>query len=227
MHLDRPVNVRIRTLALSTALVLTLVGPAAADLVSEDSDFGENTVTFDTETGLRWLDITESRARSYETILAALEPAGEFEGYRFATEEEVTTLFVNAGIDTSTEEFVLQNFAPVVALAALVGQTGANGNCGTDCTFLLGQAWYDSGFPIPEFPFIATLGWFDNSAPLNPALPQGEVGRARFGSTSANASGIRGAWLVQVPEPAAALQVGAVVLALGSLAAVRSRGARA
>jgi hypothetical protein len=228
MHPDRPSNTLLRTLALSAALLLALAGPGKAELVSEASDFGEDTITHDTETDLRWLDITPSRALSYATILAALEVGGEFEGYRFATGEEVLTLFVNAGIDTSTQDFVPQNFEPVVALAALLGgATSENGNCGDGCTFSFTQAWYDSGIPVPTSPFIATLGWFDNSELLNPALPADELGRARFGSTSGNASGSRGAWLVQAPEPAAGLQVAAVGLALGGLAGARGRRARA
>ncbi|HSJ96574.1 MAG TPA: hypothetical protein VLC53_05865, partial [Myxococcota bacterium] len=157
MHPVRPSSVPLRASALSAALLLALAAPASAELVSESSEFGEDTITHDTETGLRWLDLTESIIHSYAAILTGFDAGGEFEGYRFATDEEVATLWVNAGIDTTVRSFVPQNYDPVVALAELVGQTGDGGNCGTGCTFFFSQAWYDSGSPAPESPGIATL----------------------------------------------------------------------
>ena len=63
-------------------LSVTIVSnPARAELISEDSLYGTNTITLDTATGLRWLDVTLSTGISYDEILVELEPGGTFEGF--------------------------------------------------------------------------------------------------------------------------------------------------
>src|SRR5688572_7151684 len=90
---------RLASVALLFALPLALPLAAGATLISESSPFGADTVTFDSETGLRWLDLTESAGLSHTEITLELAPGGAFEGYRFATAAELTELFANAGID--------------------------------------------------------------------------------------------------------------------------------
>jgi hypothetical protein len=226
MHPNRCLRIALRVGAPAIALLLAAVSPSLAVLVSEDSDFGADTITHDSETDLRWLDLTLSTGFSYVNLLAELEAGGDFEGYRLATRAEVQELWLNAGIDLSTNDFVEVNYDPIVALTALIGQTGTDG-CGTGCSILFTQGWTDNEAP-PVAPIrIATLAWIDNTAGVHPSLPQAPVGRASVGGTSSPSSPLRGAWLVQAPEASAAALGSSAALALGVLALSRSaRSAR-
>lgn len=74
---------------------------ASAELVNEDWNGGTNNLTRDTETGLRWLDLTESRALTRDHVITQFDSGGDFEGFRYATNAEVITLWSNFGIDLS------------------------------------------------------------------------------------------------------------------------------
>jgi hypothetical protein len=207
--------------ALALATIL-LSAPGGADLLSEDGPFGPDTVTHDTETGLRWLDVVVPAGVSYSEALAETEPGGDYEGWRMATAEEVAALFDHAGFDLTVDsDFVPQNYAPAMALAALVGTSATNGSCGTDCSFSFTQGWrLRAPAEDPSFYYVDGFGWFDNSAPLNPIYPQAPIGRAALGHYTNQDSGSssRGAWLVQVPEPGLAVAAAGALAALGGLA---------
>jgi hypothetical protein len=215
----------VRNTALSVVVLVLLaaaVPPARAALVAESSDFGANTVTRDTATGLGWLDLTLTLNRTYASIYAAMGPGEEFDGYRFATGNEVDELWENAGIDASSSLYDPANYAPVVALAQLVGQTGANGNCGSGCTSFYTEGYIFSGDPPPAmFLSYAEMIWFDNTTGLNPSHPLAPIARVGFPtSTNDTAKATRGAWLVQTPEPDAVVASG---VAAAVLAGVRAR----
>jgi hypothetical protein len=203
------------------AAVLALPRAAEAALSSESSPFGADTITLDSATGLRWLDLTLSAGLSHTELLQELSPGGTFEGYQLATAAEVAELYVNAGIDVSApalDEFVPQNYAPIAALAALVGQLGDNGNCGAGCTFAFSAGLLEGPPPSPGFFPTATLAWFDNTAGQDPGSPPAPVGRASLESSSTDpGSSGRAAWLV-VPEPGLPLLLiaGSTVLALAA-----------
>lgn len=100
--------------ALAVLAVLTV--PAQAALVDKGN------TTLDTDTGLEWLDLTASVNRSFFDVSSSFSAGGAFEGYRYATEEELVTFWTNAGIpdigfDTAA------NKQPVAALQALIGVT--------------------------------------------------------------------------------------------------------
>jgi hypothetical protein len=210
-----------RRLLASGSLALAVAAPIAAGaaLLPEDSSFGPDTITYDTDTGLRWLDLTESAGLGYADAAQELLPGGAFEGYRMATEAEVAAFFTNAGLDTSTNDFESDNHAPAVGLAALVGQLGSNGNCGVGCSFDFSAGFY-AGSPPQGFVSVASIAWFDNSAGLDPSSPQTPVGRAILeGYNDGGPNPSYGTWLVQAPEP------GAVFLTftgVASLAAFRT-----
>src|SRR4029453_2835960 len=94
----RKVRVALRLVPLACLVAGWLVpGTATATLVSEDSSFGTDTITFDTETGLRWLDLTLSNGLSHDEVLQALLPGGQFEGYRLPRSARLAPLFLHAG----------------------------------------------------------------------------------------------------------------------------------
>lgn len=208
-------------LAFLFAAVLLVAAAAHADLVSEDGDFGPDTVTRDTETGLRWLDLTESTNLSLSQAITETEPGGQYEGWRIATTDEVATFFGHAGLDlTVGSNFVPQSYGPAMALAELVGITGMNGNCGTGCTFSYAQGYrLRAPGEDPANYYVSGVAWFDNSPPLNPIYPQAPIGRVTLASyTNQDAARPeRGVWLV-APEPGASLVAAGALGALASLA---------
>lgn len=83
---------------LGLALVaLTLdASPARAVLVSQsDVVFGADSVTLDTGTGLKWLDVNISANRSFNDVSAQFGAGGDFQGWRYATGTEVLNLIVS------------------------------------------------------------------------------------------------------------------------------------
>ena len=210
------------------ALALAVIASTAgATLVSGDSSFGPGTITADTQTGLVWLDLTESAGLTHAQVLQELIPGGTFEGFRLATRAEVAGLFADAGFDLSPAtlgSFVPQNFDPAVALAALVGQLGNNGNCGTGCSFSFSSGFLADPPSIPDTFAEAGLAWFDNSAGLDPTSPAAPVGRAILegGAFDTPSPGL-GAWLVAVPEPGTLLLLGAALAGLTVMGRRRER----
>jgi hypothetical protein len=68
-------------------------------LVSEDHlVFGTGAITFDTVSGLRWLDLTHTLHASYNQTEAQLGTGGTFDGFRFASRTEFEQLLNSQGI---------------------------------------------------------------------------------------------------------------------------------
>jgi len=113
------------TLAKVCTLVICSVGfaPVQAALIpTSDAIFGNNSITRDTTTGLEWLDITFSVNQSYNFVSTQFASGGAFAGFRHATDNEVETLFINAGIPNINRASVA-NIAPAIGLISLVGAT--------------------------------------------------------------------------------------------------------
>ena len=72
-------------LVVVSLLAGTAANRAHAEQIPSDSPFGPDTITLDTETGLRWLDLTLSTPFTYDEMLVELGPGGTFDGYRLAT----------------------------------------------------------------------------------------------------------------------------------------------
>ena len=186
----------------------TSFGTAQAALISAQSDFGLDTVTVDTSTGLRWLDVTLSTDYSYDEIQAQLGHGGMFEGFRLASRDEVSTLFSNAGIPLVSGSFVAENYDPVRALMDLVGITGTDGNLGTGIPFdyTVGHM-FDPVPPREGWVWVATLSAYDPN----------QTARASVSSSvpSDNQNDRHGSWLVAVPEPSTVvlILVGLLLLA--------------
>ncbi len=106
----------------AAALFLTLSAPnAEAAFISMDSSFGADSVTRDTDTGLEWLDLTQSTGLSVNQVQAELGAGGLYEGFTYATRSDVETLFfTSAGI---TPGFQWPPELPVWELANLLGIT--------------------------------------------------------------------------------------------------------
>jgi len=202
-------------LLLAAALLAGSEAFAAAVLQSESSSFGPDTITFDSASGKRWLDLTESTSISHTQILVEVAVGGLFEGYHLATDAEIAQLFADAGIDLGpgTNDFVPQNYDAIVALTNLIGVLGTNGSCGSGCTFSYTQGYTAEPQPYPGGFAVSAVSWFDNSAGLSASYPQAPVGRVAFGDGSGDTSSpYLGSWLV-LPEPGA-LASGAAAIAV-------------
>lgn len=91
----------LKSLLLTLALVL-LGSTSSAYAVLIEHDF-KNTedklITYDSATGLEWLDLTVTQGRfSFDSIQSELTSGGEFQGFRYATLGEVESLLSSFGL---------------------------------------------------------------------------------------------------------------------------------
>ena len=90
----------MKFLSIIFTFLIIIVSPykANAELISlDDGVFGQNSITLDTETGLEWLDLSKSQGyglHPYESF----HLDGQFEGFHWALENEVLTLWDHANI---------------------------------------------------------------------------------------------------------------------------------
>lgn len=107
---------------------------------------GDGAITYDTATGLQWLDLGASFNRSFDDVSTQLGAGGDFQGFRYATEAEVRVLFADAGIPDLSGSWSPANYQPVLYLQSLIGITrgsfgesfGATGDQGVNPSYLLG-----------------------------------------------------------------------------------------
>lgn len=115
---------------LLTAALLTLSFASHAELVSTDwKTEGDALATLDTETGIEWMDLSETDGMSINTVLSMTSSGGKFEGWRLPTDDEVLTLFDAAftgtfvtSANTSARKFKEQ----ILAFHELFGYTSHN-----------------------------------------------------------------------------------------------------
>ena len=154
------------TYSILAALSLLVVPPVDADQV-HFQDLG--TVTRDLhEGGLEWLDLTETTGWSINSITPELEAGGLFEGWRFATLDEIETLWLNFGAVPPFEGWNVLNEGLADPFIALFGDTNrglgdTNSSYGLTSTIAL-----DAPFPntiytsaVSDFRSVPTDGdWF-------------------------------------------------------------------
>jgi hypothetical protein len=77
-----------------TLLLLVLALPSQAALVQRDWLSTEDAVlTYDTDSGLEWLDVTVTAGMSYNEVALQLGAGGVYEGFTFASDQQVVDLF--------------------------------------------------------------------------------------------------------------------------------------
>jgi hypothetical protein len=100
--------------SLLICIILTVSNNAQAGLIEADYlTSGDELAVYDEDTGLSWLDMTETLYTGYE------EASSTIAGYRMATQSEITELFNNAfgelsydsyGIYNDYDEGIVKNF---------------------------------------------------------------------------------------------------------------------
>ena len=85
------------SLALSfLAFSVFFSSPISAQVIEVDSVvFGPGTLTRDTVQGLDFLDLGDTFGRSFQDVSSQLGSGGEFEGFRYATFDEIESLVSN------------------------------------------------------------------------------------------------------------------------------------
>jgi hypothetical protein len=193
---------RIRFAAPVFLLATTL--PAA--LLSHDSAFGGGTITFDTATDLRWLDVNLTANISFTDMQSRLLPGGQFEGYRHASYAELLTLATSAGVP-DPQNGMEANFMPINDLADLLGGfLAVHGDVNGSRLALAG--WIDPGAlaqlsistVIANGGAVFTFGDIQGPMAYDPSTSQAEIGH----------------YLVAIPEPSTL-----ALTALGLLALFR------
>jgi hypothetical protein len=93
----------------------------AALIASDWKNVGDNAITLDTNSGLKWLDINQTTGLSYNQVLAELAPSGIFGGFRFATNSEVESLFTSIGFATPFNTWRTSDGIPAATLQNYFG----------------------------------------------------------------------------------------------------------
>lgn len=93
--------------AFAVASVVALTTPFASAQITEQDDpvFGLGSLTRDAAQNLDFLDVTFSTNRSFDDVSSQFGVGGDFEGWRYATEQEVLGLLNNWGFSPNLEPF--------------------------------------------------------------------------------------------------------------------------
>ncbi|MES2294310.1 MAG: PEP-CTERM sorting domain-containing protein [Pseudomonadota bacterium] len=113
------------TSALLGAVSVIWLGTAASatTLISEnDPKFGSGAITLDVSTGIEWLAPKYSLDRSYTDVSGQFGAGGDFEGYRYASNAEITSLFVSVG-GVVVDDYTPLNSLAVTTLQNFLGVT--------------------------------------------------------------------------------------------------------
>ena len=91
---------KLATIALSTgALSISMITSVDAALLSTDwLNANDNLVVTDTDSSLDWLKLTETVGYSYTSVASQLGTGDQFDGWRYATNLEVASLFTAFGL---------------------------------------------------------------------------------------------------------------------------------
>jgi hypothetical protein len=123
------VQVNARVLVWTAVLAAAInTSPAASATLSL---IDQGVITRDPNTGLGWLDLSQTTNRSYNEVSPQFGIGGIFYGFRYATGEEVSTLFMDAGI-TGLSIGTINADAP--AVSALINLLGPLQCYSTYCT---------------------------------------------------------------------------------------------
>ena len=178
-------------------LLLTALPAKAILYLAGDPQFGPDSVTVDTSTGLAWLKLNEAAGLSYNQVLAETQPGGMFSAFRFATVQEVLDLYSSAGIP-ATGDYALSTTS-IQSLFSLIGTTGLiNGEPGV--VALSGTSAGGDAYCAPAIYAIGNNGVEEYSVTDGGLTPGGS---AAYGTTYSFPE--LSSWLVRsIPEPTGA-----------------------
>lgn len=173
-----------------TVLVFVSAGlTAQADLyVESGQQFGPDSLIYDSRTGLTWLKLTFSEGLSYSQTSADFQPGAQFAGFRYATADEVLSLFNSAGFGQGTLTQTDPGYSAAGALMSLIGMTAGGETVGITGTLV---NWGDTS--------LAELSYITFNPGTSVYYVVGTVGNTDYALNTSYSS--VGNWLVAVPEP--------------------------
>lgn len=199
-----------RFLLAAVLAVATTVGVVAGQgqshatfLQVSDPQFGINSITVDTDTGLRWLNVSLSANRTYNDVTGQFGVGGDFAGFRYASPSEVVSLFdvfgLGSGPATATHTQFMNLFGatsyqenqsevfgfasissnglvPVYGLDFFRDFTNDPVNGQPNYAVILGSTQFNPAFTFPEYG-----SWLVQPVPLPPAMAFFTTGLACLG----------------------------------------------
>lgn len=176
----------------------------AANLIDQDSVYGPDTIIFDTQTHLRWLDLSITLGLSYDLVSTQFGPGGQFPGFRYATTSDIVAFFSHAGIPFLDGQYHQENYAPAAALIAdLLGPDTlqAHGVLGEDAGLVL----WTGGIRVPGH-YTASLTLCQEGCSPGTAYALVPPQAPSWADFDAGSLGPIEHWLVRdIPEPSTAL----------------------
>lgn len=110
---------------LTLLLAFLIVSPAQSGLIQRDLvSAGDGLITYDSQTGLEWLDIDTYQGSSWNTVNNLYSAGGELFGWQHASLSEVDKLYSNAGIYSTRGEQLANS---IYSLTDLIGFTAQGG----------------------------------------------------------------------------------------------------
>jgi hypothetical protein len=103
-------------------------------------------ITYDPNTTLWWLDLSLSTNRSYNDVSSQFGVGGDFDGFRYATGQEVSILFTDAGISGQFfNASIIGNQADASAVTTLINLLGPMQPCATNPPCTQNGSFYTRG----------------------------------------------------------------------------------
>ena len=131
-----------------TVIATGVQGLIGIDIVKTSPLIDLGNVTQDSDSGLFWLDATETAGMSYNEVLAELGPGGTFQGYRYATLAELEGFLIAAGGTAPFLGFGVEIRLPldswVTGLRALWGSTAVQSDFNEYTAVLWGESDTDT-----------------------------------------------------------------------------------
>ena len=122
-------------------LLMTWISQASASLVLDDwNTLDDRLIVRDERTGLEWLNLGLTTGLSFNQVNAQLGAGGSYQGFRFATLEEVESLYISADIFGSHSNLVGDETEKqkVVNFIDMIGETERNSGSGYESAHATG-----------------------------------------------------------------------------------------
>ena len=191
---------------------------ANAALLAKDFivNSGDNWLTFDSQTGLEWLDVPLTASQNFDSVRTGVWYQ---RGFRHATKQELSVLFANAGTPDDGFDISNTHLFETLALINLLGATHYVNSSNQATLGFIGTDFLENPVTLGSHPLgsvfsaqLAKLNYFVFSFPRRTI----SVGEAHFTGGhpfSDEAQEIVGSFLVRsVPEPNSVLLMAIALL---------------
>ncbi len=180
----------MRSLAVVLLLAAAVMPSTTSAVLQSVSDptYGPGSITRDTDTGLEWLDLTNSYNQTFVYVASQFGPGQAYDGFRHATSDEVKLYWEHGGISVGTG-WSAANYTPCRDLQLMVGHSEPSPDF-----------WQTVGFTVESpAPGYRNLAYINTNTGPNPDEGAAESSGA-YDSDSSSAPDL-GHWLVRPMPP--------------------------